>query len=86
MNARTVQASVQVNVRMPKALKARLVGAATDADRSLTAEIVRRLEDSLDTDRALAGPETRAEVLAIWKFVDAMFTAREQARKAGVMV
>jgi len=39
---------VQVNFRMPLELKSRLEKAATDNNRSLTAEIVSRLELTLD--------------------------------------
>ena len=41
----------QVNIRLPATLKAQLEESATKAGRSLTAEIVHRLEDSLDLDK-----------------------------------
>ncbi|WP_322886615.1 Arc family DNA-binding protein [Sinorhizobium medicae] len=53
---------MQVNFRMPAALKSELENAAREHNRSLTAEIVSRLEASFHLDEATPIKMTRKEL------------------------
>ena len=49
---------LQINIRIPPELKDRLDAAATSASRSLTAEVVQRLEQSLRLEEIAAMPSS----------------------------
>jgi len=67
----------QFKLRLPNALKARLEGAAKKADRTLTAEILNRLENSFPIPSASGLPEidqsdaSMAELLRAFRRMDA---------------
>lgn len=62
----------QVNVRMPSDLKERLEEASSGSGRSLTAEIVQRLEQSFEPSAASGPVDRRAEIDALAKIAEAL--------------
>lgn len=55
----------QVNFRMPTALKERLEGEAKTNGRSLTAEIIYRLQTTLEMDAYVPGPNVQTDETAL---------------------
>jgi hypothetical protein len=86
--------AVQVKVRMAAALRTMLERLADQAGRSLSAEIVSRVAETVHTERALGGPEMRWLVnLAVSAFTfaarlrapeDPDWTHNREAYKAGM--
>ncbi|MBA8799150.1 ferritin-like metal-binding protein YciE [Agrobacterium sp. RC10-4-1] len=75
---------VQVNFRMPAELKAKLEEAAFENNRSLTSEIVERLQQSFDPliVNVRNGADMMDEIAKIAEKV--VRTIREEERKAGL--
>lgn len=61
---------VQVNFRMPAALKERLEDAAASNHRTVTAELVARLERSFMTAREITSADIAEEIQAIRQRLD----------------
>ena len=58
---------LQINIRIPHDLKDRLDAASTSASRSLTAEVVQRLEQSLRLDAGMPSSDLADQLVGLLK-------------------
>lgn len=71
----------QINLRIPSALKERLEQASAQSKRSLTAEVVARLEESFALDRGATGPIDDRTLDLFAEKVGQVLDEREKRRK-----